>query len=543
MTTAGYSTLFNPARQPVAVIRSIAQRREVIDCSPPAESQGVRVGHTEAEARSLCPGIVLLPDDPAGDRKSLDTLGRWMTRFTPVVCSGWDDDETSPAPAALFLDLTGSERLFGGIAPLVDRVQWSMTRLSIPAKIALASTLGAAWALAITNPARARIINPEKLRTALLPMSVSTLRLAPRIIADLHHLGLRAIGDLLALDRNDLPARFGPTLLKRLDQLTGDLPEPLAGLVYEVPITTRLEFDSPVDAMEHLWLIYEKLLGQVLSDLTRRNHGARQLRLILTPDRGWGLPTITRLIDLSRPHRRRPTLLNLLRNEIERIDCTHGFVRFQLDVPLHESVADEQVQLFDQQQAENERELDRLIERLRSRLSADAVIQPKLVESYLPERAWAADLDGTKLAVVPTGGRVSSPAASRDHRKFPAAEDSRPPDGVGRFPANASEGVITLVPPRPLTLLPTPVEVRVICEPSDDRTGRPRQFTWQGIVHRLAHVVGPERIAGEWWRGHKHTRDYYDAQDVDGERFWLFRVLHFRSEDDIPARWFVHGGF
>ena len=153
----------------------------------------------------------------------------------------------------------------------------------------------------------------------------------------------------------------GRCLLKRLDQLTGDLAEPLTKLVSDPPVAARMEFDAPVEALEDIWRIFEKLLGLVVADLTRRNHGVRQLRLIFKPDRGWGLPTIARTIALTRPHRDRATLLNLIRCETERVDCEHGFVRFQLDVPLHEPIAEAQTQLFDQQAVEEEMELDRLL--------------------------------------------------------------------------------------------------------------------------------------------------------------------------------------
>jgi protein ImuB len=101
---------------------------------------------------------------------------------------------------------------------------------------------------------------------------------------------------------------------------------------------------------------------------------------------------------------------------------------------------------------------------------------------------------------------------------------------------------------RPLLLLPTPVEVRVTAEPSDDvRLGSPRQFVHRGRVHRLAFAVGPERIEGEWWRGHRRTRDYYEVEDDAGLRFWLFRVVRVTKSPDgdvrASARWFIHGRF
>jgi protein ImuB len=325
------------------------------------------------------------------------------------------------------------------------------------------------------------------------------------IVDDLNLLGLHRVGQVLALPREELPLRFGPTLLKRLDQLTGNLAEPLTRLVTDPPITARMDFDAPVEAPESIQLIFEKLLALVLSDLIRRNHGVRQLRLIFKPDSGWGRPTITRIIALSRPHRHPATLRDLIRCESERVDCEHGFLRFQLDVPLHEPVSQSQTQLFEQGAAEEQIELERLFQRLRTRLGESAVIRPELVESHLPERAWR------------------------------AAGENSPHDPPAITPF--------ALPPRPLYLLKTPVEIRVISEPCNDRTGEPRQFSWQGNVYRLMHVTGPERIAGEWWRGHHRTRDYYDVVDDTGRRFWIFRVCRLLGVERIVVRWFVHGRF
>jgi len=466
-----------------------------------------------AEARALCPNLRCVDEDPAGDRRTLDALGRWLTRFTPVVARGWDDtedvDDVDALPAVLFLDLTGCERLFGGIDRLIDRVRSSLDRFGIPAQMALAPTPGAAWAFAFTCGRGVKVVDSNALLAALSPLPVETLRLNEETLDNLHQLGLHHVGDVLALPRGQLPTRFGPTLAKRLDQLIGAIAEPLTKLVTDPPVTARLEFDSPVEALEDIWRIWEKLLGLVVADLTRRNHGVRQMRLTFKPDTGWGLPTITRTIALSRAHRDRATLFSLIRCETERVDCEHGFVRFQLDVPLHEPTAEAQTQLFDPQSIEEEMEFERLLQRLRARLGEAAVIRPQRVESYIPERAWR-----------------------------PADDDA--PSALATVAAPPS-------PPRPLTLFPTPIEIRVICEPSDDRTGRPRQFTWRGNVHRLVHAVGPERIAGEWWRGHRHTRDYYDVEDDGGQRFWIFRVLHARGggddEDDVVARWFMQGRF
>jgi protein ImuB len=90
---------------------------------------------------------------------------------------------------------------------------------------------------------------------------------------------------------------------------------------------------------------------------------------------------------------------------------------------------------------------------------------------------------------------------------------------------------------RPLRLLKSPQEIRVIVTPSEDLDGKPVSFTTRdGKVHRIEHSLGPERIAGQWWVGHDKTRDYFDVEATTGKRYWIFRVLQ-------SARWFLHGYF
>ena len=137
------------------------------------------------------------------------------------------------------------------------------------------------------------------------------------------------------------------------------------------------------------------------------------------------------------------------------------------------------------------------------------MVRPRLVESHLPERAC-----------------VDQPVAAA------------PEPSLAQSVHEAKPGAT-----RPLHLFPTPVEVRVIDEPSDTCEGRPRQLTFNGHVHKLVHVKGPERIAGEWWRGHVKTRDYFDVLDERGLRFWLFRVVAQVDEERFSARWFLHGRF
>ena len=552
-----------PAMRPTAVVALVRQHLIVVDASASAQEAGARIGLSLAEARALCPHLETIDHDPLADKRALEALGRWMTRFTPSVATGWahdaDDPAGPPPPPLLMLDVTGCERLFGSIDRIARDVRTALARFGLPARVAVAPTVGAAWALAryghpsgsspnstdlqcpLTSRRKPRIPptprprsaasaaastvstsseaaslydeggEDDHLRGLVSPLPVEALRLDAVATAALHRLGLDTIGHVLALPRQSLPARFGQLILTRLDQLLGRRPEPLVPLPYDPPVEAKMTFEGAITSLDTLALVLQELLRRVVIDLTRRGHGARQIELTCLPDPSSRKPAVTRVVDLSRASRDPARLFTLLRTASENLQCGRGFIAVHLVVTRHERTTAEQINLLEDQAHADATATDALIERLRVRLGPAAIVRPTPVESYIPERAWR-PLD------------PDEPPARR-----PVARDATP---THHRPA-----------PRPLHLLATPAEISVVSEPSNDFTGRPAQFTHAGRVHRLSHVSGPERIAGEWWRGHDKTRDYYDGIDQTGRRFWLFRVVKLLASGTVNKRWFLHGFF
>ncbi|MFT3784779.1 MAG: DNA polymerase Y family protein [Tepidisphaeraceae bacterium] len=430
-------------RKPIVVVQRTHQRLSTVDASDEAIAAGIRLGMSLTEARALCVGVVTIPHEPEADMRALEALGRWMTRFTPSVATGWPRSKDEPAAGShvLLLDLTGCERLFGGLRAIVTRVRQALTRFGLAARLAMAPTPSAAWAFAraATN---APIIDAATLRPAVARLSIDVLRLESGIIDSLREVGVCTIGQLMALPRDALPARFGGILLERLDQLLGVRPDPLVALSYEPPIAARMRFDAPVESLESLWLVLEQLVACISADLRRRGHGARELNITCMPDRYARQGVVRRSVKLSRPSRNPKELLDLLKCAVERLNCGDGFVEVQLRVTDHGRLSDEQIDLLDNTDGSADRlEVDRLMERSSARLGESAVLRPVLRASYLPERSWDA-----VPALKPAERQVVAPRSR----------------------------------PRPLQLLPTPLEVMVLAEPSDDREGRPFQFAAQG---------------------------------------------------------------
>jgi protein ImuB len=441
---------------------------------------------------------------------------------------------------AIFLDITGCERLFGSVENIVSRVSSALSRLGISIAVAAAPTPGAAWALAFADRDGA-IVATERLESSLDPLPVEALRIEEEICECLKHLGLTTIGQVMHLPREVLPARFGQIILRRVDQAMGWVAEPLVPLEYRPPIEARMDFEGSVGSLEAIWSAFQDLIERVIRQLIRRGAGARRVDVELLRNYA---PPVRREIFLSRPSRDPANLFNLFRCSLEELElpryeksksrlratrsgaalrsargleeshiCDDGFSGLRLTVPLFETLTDEQILLLDHERHAGELELDRLMERLCVRLGSESVVRAELVESYAPEEAWEGS--GFRVQVKSSGVRVG---------------------GSGKSNSSLNPEPRTPHPPRPLHLLPAPIEIRVMVTPSEDAEGDPAAFTHEGVVHPVAHAVGPERIGGRWWDGRDKTRDYFDVADPTGRRFWIFRVVQ-------TARWYLHGTF
>ncbi|MFT8698975.1 hypothetical protein [Acetobacter orientalis] len=96
--------------------------------------------------------------------------------------------------------------------------------------------------------------------------------------------------------------------------------------------------------------------------------------------------------------------------------------------------------------------------------------------------------------------------------------------------------------PRPARLLrsPSPITVKAFWP-----DGGPKTVQWSRISHTIRGLIGPERLWSDWW--HDSTgacaRDYWVAETVEGERFWLFATHDGAGPDAGRASWFLHGFF
>lgn len=485
----------------IFVVENVQQQQRLVAADIVSRRAGVVPGMSVAEARALVKSsrVVLAPHIPARDAAALARLARWAERWSPIV-------EPDP-PDGLRLDITGCEHLFQGEARLVRSIVRRLGKLGFTARVAAASTLGVAWAVARFGRATCSCVFDGQEREAIAPLAVNALRVDVETVAGLAEVGVRTIGEILALPRAALPSRYGRTVLDRLDQALGHQPETVFRVAHEAEFTASLDLPGGTTDWESVAAATRAVLDDLCKNLAQHESGLR--RLLVRFDRSHDEP-VELVVQVTRASRCPKHLWSLLRPRVEGLDMGLGVEAISLHASLVAKIEHEQRGLglglgLDSSGGSGEpehemRAIAAMLDTIANRLGADRVKRPELLASHRPERAW----------------RLCD---------------------VGAQPSIAHDDNIAAIARalcRPTRLFDPPEPASVLAVTPDGPIHRVR---WRGEDHAILDCHGPERIGGEWWRMREPSRDYFRVQTQHG--LWLWMYQESRAEN----AWHVHGAW
>lgn len=451
-------------------------RGEVLIANACAARAGVRIGMPVSAACTLVPQLAVRLRDAGAERRALEGAALWAGQFTPLV-------SLRAQRSALLAEIGGGLKLFGGLDALLARLRAGLDELGYEALLACAPTPSAAELFAHAGLELALDTNQvTRLHLARLPLGC--LDTPPETIAALASLGLRTLGECLALPTQGLARRFGPALVDQLRRALGEIPDPQPPFTPPERYAGKLDLPAPAEVVEGLVFGLRRMLGELCGLLAARNLGATALALALEHE---DLPATRVALKLSVPSRDAQHLLALARERLARIELPGRVTGLGLHLESSVQLAPRLFSLFGRPEGSAEPRAQ-LIERLRARMGESAVCGLQLIPDHRPELAF----------------REAGPGAG--------------PAGTG---ARQSGPRCTSGPARPLWLVQPP-------HPLAERDGTP----W--LAGPLALDAGPERIASGWWDGHDVRRDYFVARTVRGARVWVYREA---------SGWFLHGLF
>ena len=513
----------SPPPAPAVAVADVRGKARVVATSREAQARGVAAGMALTEAKALAADLLALPwDDEPLARTALEVTTALLAASPRVSWAGMGEGlpscrlATGRGGAGLWwVDAAG----LGSEAKLARKLVAIAGGLGYgPARAGIADSAIAAYAATYAarpdarthrrtegrehggTGVRPRIVPPGADAAYLAPFPVTLLDVDDDFATTLRSLGLVTLGQLAALEADEVEARFGPQGLAAHRLARGlDTRGPTTPRDDALP-AVEAEFGGPVATAEPLLFVLKGALASLGEALHTRGLAARELTLALQLDDG---SRSERTVRPARPTSHPDALFDHCRLALETWQLPEPATGLALLASVTVPASGEQGDLLAPRWADPAALLA-AFERIRGSEGPDAVAVPEVRDGHLPadQGAWAEETEARTYGRIETGGHGRT--------------DGEPVAALRILSA------------------PAPIHVRL------GRSGL-AAFRHGDGWHDVADWCGPERLAPRWWRHDvagpagepSGPRDYYTARTADGTLWLLFR--------GDPDRWFLEG--
>ncbi len=338
---------------------------------------GLTPGLALTDARARHPALDVVPADAGADAKLLCAIADDCERYTPLV--GLDGAD------GLMLDISGAAHLFGGERAMLDRIVRRLRNQGFSVvHAAIAGTAAASRALCRFAPMT--IVGEGGEAEAVMPLPVEALLTDGATLHGLKRAGLKTIGAVASRDRKELAARFGVSLIARLDEALGRAGSPISPLRPVPDYAVERNFADPVSNPDFIVPVLEGLADALGAMLERDGEGARAVEASFFRADG----AVRRIaVAMGRPERAPQILMRLLKTKLDAVadplDPGFGFDLIRLTATGWGRREPRALRFGGQGTAPDD--LAALVDRLAARLGSRRVLRVRLNDTHIPERA------------------------------------------------------------------------------------------------------------------------------------------------------------
>lgn len=335
-------------RLPAALFSSGGKKSVVIAANSAARAAGVELGMTAPQAVARCTGLLIRSPRESAEADARAALLSVGLTLSPVV------EDTLPGVCTA--DVSGFDP-----AKLPSAVQAALGELAVlglPATAGIAATplLALYAARAAPRPAPFPAVSTDSLllpavaepqgnaytthtgpNASLLHITDATTFLAalplaaadppPTLAAILQGWGLRTLGDLTALPRDEIVLRFGADGLALWSRAAGGAPRPLHPIAPPREFFAAMDFEEPIATLEPLLFILRRFLDRLSLELRAHHRVAAELEFALRLEDD---TSHTRRFRLPEPTAEAEILFRALHSHLESLSTAASIIAVQL---------------------------------------------------------------------------------------------------------------------------------------------------------------------------------------------------------------------
>src|SRR5438067_71171 len=180
-------------------------------------------------------------------------------------------------------DITGTEKLFGSPRKLVSTIATRAAEFGFALNIGIASNPDTAVHIA-RGYSGITIVEPGEEAASLATLPIEVLAVSPEMMEVLDAWGIRNCKALATLPSIPLVERLGQEGLKLQQLARGEVRRTLVPMDPPLEFIESFEFEDPVESLEGISFILNRLLQQLCIRLAARALATNELRLTLSLD-------------------------------------------------------------------------------------------------------------------------------------------------------------------------------------------------------------------------------------------------------------------